>query len=47
MGVGLHAYADSQDNTVYWILIVGAAHLLVAAFALLPTRFWWSHAKTG
>ena len=47
MGVGLHAYADSEDNTVYWILIVGAAHLLVAAIALLPTRFWWSHAKTG
>ena len=43
MGVGLHAYAGSDDNTVSWILGVGVVHLVVAAIALIPTRFWWSH----
>ena len=43
MGVGLHAYAGSDDNTVSVILWVAFFHLVVAGIALLPTRFWWSH----
>lgn len=45
MGVGLHAYAGSEDNTVSTILLVGVAHLLIAAIALVPTRFWLSHVR--
>ena len=45
MGVGLHAYAGSNDDTVYWILMVGAFHLAVAAIALLPTKFWFSNIR--
>ena len=46
MGVGLHAYAGSDDNTVTWILLVGVIHIVVAAIALIPTRFWWSHLRS-
>ena len=46
MGVGLHAYAASEDNTVFWIVMVGLVHLAVAAMAVLvPTKFWFSHIK--
>jgi hypothetical protein len=45
MGVGLHAYAASEDNTVFWIVMVGAAHLGIAAIALVPTKFWFSHIR--
>jgi ABC-type transport system involved in cytochrome c biogenesis permease subunit len=45
MGVGLHAYAASEDNTVFWILMVGAAHLVIAVIALVPTKFWFSHIR--
>ena len=44
MGVGLHAYAASEDKTIKAILIVAAAHLLVACLALIPTRYWMSYA---
>ena len=46
MGVGLHAYAGSEDNTVFWILMVGLAHLVVAVVALTPTKFWFSNLRT-
>jgi len=45
MGVGLHAYAASEDDTVFWIVIVGLIHLVVALIALLPTKFWFSHIR--
>ncbi|QEG23965.1 cytochrome c biogenesis protein [Mariniblastus fucicola] len=45
MGVGLHAYAGSEDSTVFWIVFVGAMHLVVAAVALTPTKFWYSHIR--
>ena len=43
MGVGLHAYAASDDNSGTYILWVALAHLAVAMLAVLPTRFWVSH----
>ena len=45
MGVGLHAYAASEDTTMKRILLVGAAHVLVLGLALIPTRFWMSYAQ--
>ena len=43
MDVGLHAYSGSEDTTLEWIVYVGVAHLVVAAIAMLPSRFWFSH----
>ncbi len=43
MGVGLHAYAASEDTTVYAILGVGVLHLVIAGIALIPTKYWMSH----
>lgn len=45
MNVGLHAYAGSEDTTLSWIVIVGVLHLVVAAIALLPTKFWFSYVR--
>jgi ABC-type transport system involved in cytochrome c biogenesis permease subunit len=45
MGVGLHAYAGTEDQTVKWILLLVAAHLLLATVALIPTRYWMSYAS--
>jgi ABC-type transport system involved in cytochrome c biogenesis permease subunit len=45
MGVGLHAYAGTEDQTVKWILLLVAAHLLLATAALIPTRYWMSYAS--
>ena len=39
LGVGLHAYAASEDKTVYWILLIGLVHLVIACIALLPRKF--------
>ena len=39
LGVGLHAYAASEDTTIKWILYVALAHVIVASFALLPSKF--------
>ena len=39
LGVGLHAYAASEDTTVKWILLVGLVHIVIACFALLPAKF--------
>ena len=38
LGVGLHAYAASEDKTVKWVLLVALIHVIVACFALLPTK---------
>ena len=38
LGVGLHAYAASEDSTIKWVLLVALVHVIVACFALLPTR---------
>ena len=38
LGVGLHAYAASEDKTVKWIVLVGVVHLVVACLALLPSK---------
>lgn len=39
LGVGLHAYAASEDTTIKWVLLVAAVHVAVACFALLPAKF--------
>ncbi len=38
LGVGLHAYAASEDKTIKWILLVGLVHLVIACTAMLPAR---------
>jgi ABC-type transport system involved in cytochrome c biogenesis permease subunit len=43
MGVGLHAYAATEDTTMKYILIAIAGHLLILLLAMIPTRFWFSH----
>lgn len=45
MGVGLHAYAGTEDNTIRLILMVGLAHVLVAALVFIPARFWMSYSR--
>ena len=46
MGVGLHAYAGTDDNdTLYRIMMVAGAHAIVAALVLIPEQFWMSYAK--
>ena len=47
MGVGLHAYAATEDTTMKYILIAIAAHLFILMLAMIPTRFWFSHANDG
>ena len=40
MGVGLHAYAATEDTTMKYILIAIAGHLVILLLAMIPTRFW-------
>ena len=44
MGVGLHAYAATEDTTMKWILLIAMAHLVILLIAMIPTRFWMSYA---
>ena len=39
LGVGLHAYAASEDTTIKWVLLVALVHVIVACFALMPAKF--------
>ncbi len=45
MGVGLHAYAGTEDNTIQKIIMVAVAHVVVAAFVFIPVKFWMSYAR--
>lgn len=45
MGVGLHAYAGTEDDTLQKIIMVAAAHAVVAAFVFIPIKFWMSYAR--
>ncbi|MFK7765824.1 MAG: cytochrome c biogenesis protein CcsA [Mariniblastus sp.] len=45
LGVGLHAYSGTEDNTIYKILLIAGLHALVAALVFIPERFWMSYAK--
>lgn len=45
MGVGLHAYAATEDTTMKYILFAIAIHLLVLLVAMIPTRFWFSYSN--
>jgi ABC-type transport system involved in cytochrome c biogenesis permease subunit len=47
MGVGLHAYAGSEDESLKWVIYIGLAHVVIAAIALIPTQYWMSYAKEG
>ena len=41
MGVGLHAYAASEDTTVTTMLYIGIAHVVVAFVAAsVPAKAW-------
>ena len=43
MGVGLHAYAATEDDTVTKILYLAIAHLVVACLVVIPAQFCWSY----
>ncbi len=45
MGVGLHAYAGTEDDTIQKIILVAVAHVIVAAFVFIPAKFWMSYAR--
>jgi hypothetical protein len=46
MGVGLHAYAGTEDqDTLRAILIIAALHVIVASLVFIPTQYWMSYAK--
>ena len=45
MGVGLHAYAGTEDDTIQKIIMVAVAHVFVAAFVFIPVKFWMSYAR--
>ncbi len=45
MGVGLHAYAGTEDDTMQKIIMVAGAHVVVAAFVFIPVKFWMSYAR--
>ena len=46
MGVGLHAYAGTEDDTIKKIIMIAALHVAVASLVIIPSRFWMSYAKS-
>jgi ABC-type transport system involved in cytochrome c biogenesis permease subunit len=47
MGVGLHAYAGTEDATMNYILLFGALSCVTLGLAMIPTRFWMSYSLDG
>jgi hypothetical protein len=45
MGVGIHAYAGTEDDTVMKMLWFGIAHVLIACVVFIPSVFWMSYRK--
>ena len=43
MGVGLHAYAATEDDTVTKMLYLAIAHVVVACLVVIPAQFWMSY----
>jgi ABC-type transport system involved in cytochrome c biogenesis permease subunit len=43
LGVGLHAYAGTEDKTMIYIILFGIASMTVMAVGLLPIRWWPSY----
>ncbi len=43
MGVGLHAYAATEDDTVVKMLYLGIAHIVIACLVLVPSQLWNSY----
>lgn len=46
MGVGLHAYSGtSEDTTLSIMVLIGLFHVAIALVALIPTKYWFSHMR--
>jgi len=45
MGVGLHAYAATEDDTIMKMLYLGIAHIVVACLVAIPAGLWMSQSK--
>ena len=45
MGVGLHAYAATEDDTVMKMLYLAIAHIVVACLVVIPAGLWMSQPK--
>ncbi|MEM7783105.1 MAG: cytochrome c biogenesis protein CcsA [Planctomycetota bacterium] len=44
LGVGIHAYAGNEDADTMYIVYIGLAHCVFAAFTFLwPKNWWWSY----
>lgn len=44
LGVGLHAYAGTEDKALFYMLIFGLVALAIAIVGLAPTKSWKSYA---
>jgi ABC-type transport system involved in cytochrome c biogenesis permease subunit len=45
LGVGLHAYGLSDASKFRMIVAFWLAQFVIAGFALIPLRYWWSHSE--
>ncbi len=45
MGVGLHAYSDSEEGKMFYVSIFWSIMIFTAAIAMIPTRYWASYAS--
>ena len=43
MGVGLHAYAGTEDNTILALVLIAGLHGVVACFVFIPEQYWMSY----
>ena len=46
MGVGLHAYAGTEDNTILTLVLIAGLHGLVACLVFIPEQYWMSYWKS-
>jgi ABC-type transport system involved in cytochrome c biogenesis permease subunit len=44
LGVGLHAYAGTEDKALLYMILFGVVCLLTALIGLIPTKHWASYA---
>lgn len=45
MGVGLHAYGGTEDKTMLYFIALGLISSLIAATAMIPTKYWMSYSR--
>ena len=43
MGVGLHAYAATEDETVTMMKWLAIAHIVIACLVVIPIQYCWSY----